>query len=84
MIVLFDLESKPVIVSVIEEEFEGLKELMADEVEELGAINFEKLYCEHSIFMFGQCLSNNYFPVQYLADFETFINGQQHQLQFHK
>ena len=79
VIVLFDLESKPVIVSAIEEEFEGLKELMADEVEELGAIEFEKKYCEHSIFMFGQCLCNNYFPVHYLADVEAFINGQQHQ-----
>ena len=79
VIVLFDLESKPVIVSAIEDEFEGLKELLADEVQQLGPIEFEKKYCEHSIFMFGQCMCNNYFPGQYLADVEAFINGPQHQ-----
>ena len=79
VIVLSNLESKAVTVSAIEEEFEGLKELLADEVQELGPIEFEKKYCEHSIFMFGQCMCNNYFPGQYLADVQAFLNGQQHQ-----
>ena len=75
MIALFEMDTKPIICSVIEDELELLKAQNIDEVQTLGEIEFEKEYCEYMVYMIGQCMCSNYFPAQYLADVTNYING---------
>ena len=73
VIVLFEMDTKEIISNVIEEELELLKEHNIDELQTLGDIEFDKKYCEYTVYMIGQCMCPNYFPQQYLEDVNNYI-----------
>ena len=67
------MDTKEIISNTIEEELELLKVQNIDELNALGDTEFEKKYCEYTVYMIGQCMCPNYFPQQYLEDVNNFI-----------